>query len=579
MAKKKEKKIDFSSKRLGNLADKFYNEGNYLSALRFAYRQLEEYGGDGDAYARLSDIYEGMSLNGSAVNWWFRFLDIADESDLPDIYEGLAVNFLNLGNESISAFYYNKLIDVDDSLPEESKFDIVSAFSSAKKSGFRFVYPPHLADYTQELTIGSRALKKGDCDRAIEELSKVEKGSKDFATAKEIQAVAYLLKGDPKSAETLCLEALEEKPDDVRVQSTLAAAYLEQNRETDSKEIAVKLAALLPDDVDDLYKVATVCCENGLHEEAYQKFCELDKRLPYEGRTLYFKAVSAFKSGHIKESEKALDELCTIYPEAEVAKYYLAELRNYREGLIEKLPEMIYFYHLPQEQREERCRTLIRIGSCTQDEAILFGAIAESNGYFRWCFDEMDGGDQDLQYLAVVTAAHVRADEFLRDVLLDYEVMDFLKIEILRLFLERNEDIEVGLVLYNIYRRIRLRRICIGRKKRKRFIQSYAKIASKFVALHDPYGAKIKQAAETLYRALEKYGSMDLIDNTDNCACAIFVLSGLKELGRNLDEIAAAFEANKDKVNVLLSVALSGQYGLNKDGGLQKEEGNANETD
>ena len=75
-------KIDFSEERIARQADKYYNEGNYFSALRLAYRQYEMYGGDGEVFARLCDIYEGMNLHGSAVNWWFRFLDIADEEDI-----------------------------------------------------------------------------------------------------------------------------------------------------------------------------------------------------------------------------------------------------------------------------------------------------------------------------------------------------------------------------------------------------------------------------------------------------------------------------------------------------------------
>ena len=83
MKESKVQKIDFSRKRLSMLADKFYNEGDFLSALRIAYKQLDAYGGDGDIFMRLSDIYEAMNLQGTALNWWFRFLDIAEEADLP----------------------------------------------------------------------------------------------------------------------------------------------------------------------------------------------------------------------------------------------------------------------------------------------------------------------------------------------------------------------------------------------------------------------------------------------------------------------------------------------------------------
>ncbi len=569
MRDKKTKKIDLSRKRIAHLADKYYNEGDFLSALRFAHREYTEYGGDPDVFARLCDIYEGMGLQGSAINYWFKFLDVAEKEDLPDVYEGLAVNFLGIGNERQSAFYYNKLIDADDSLPEETKMDIAEAFSVDKRAQFRFTYPPQLADYSQEISLGSKALKAGDCARAIRELDKVVKGSKQYSSAKEMQAIAYLLEGKPNEAELACKEILALEPNSVRVLATLAAVYLEQGRTEESLALAKRLSTMEIKDTDDIYKVATVCCENGLHEEAYQRFVQLTKEMPYEGRMLYFKGISAYNCGRLSEAERALEQLCTVYPDAEVAKYYLREVRQYREakenGEEVASPQLIYFYHLPQEERESRCQTLLKIGSCPKDEAQIFGLLALHDGYFTWCFDEMDGGDRDLQYLALVTAAHVHADEFLQDVLLDFEVADVLKIEVLRMLAERNEDLDVGLVLCNIYRRVPLYKISIGRKRHKKFIEAHARVVSKFGAIDEKYGEKIKLAAEALYRSLERGNALDLIDNLDDCACAIYFLAGLHDLGRDKEWIAQAFDANLAKVNVLLSYTAYQRYAQKKE--------------
>ncbi len=556
---KKVKKIDFSRKRIASCADKYYNEGKYIPALRLAYQQLSLYGGDGDVYTRLSDIYEGMGLHGSAINWWFRFLDEASEEDLPDIYEGLAVNFLSVGNETAAAYYYNRLVEADEMISDETKLDIAQAFSQSKKNGFRFVYPPNLADYSREIDAGSRALKAGDCERAISLLSVVEKGAKEYSSAQEMQAVAYLLAGKAKTAQEICEKLLLDEPENVRILATLAATYLEQGKEEEALALAYKLCTFDVEDTDDIYKVATVCCENGLHEEAYQRFSLLEQKLPFDGRMLYFKAVSAFKSGKLKQSEQAFDELCTVYPDAEVGKYYLRALRSYhaeKEDGDKNPPPPIepnYFYHLPQEEREARCRALIRVKECPKDEAQLFGLLVWKDGLFRWCFDEMDGSDHDLQYLALVTAEHVRADDFLREVLLDDEVLDVLKIETLRILFARNEDAEFGVTLCHLYRRVRLLKIKIGKKKRKRFLEGYAKVASKFAIIQDGYGKKLKQAAEKLYDALSENNALDLIENSDDCACAIFLLSGIKELRGNIETVASAFEANAEKVQVLLS--------------------------
>ena len=135
MKDKKSKKIDFSIEQAERLADKYYNEGKYVNALRWAYKAYGIWE-DGcfwadvrDSYARIADIYEAMGLHGSAVLWLYRYLHMANEDELAEIYEGLAVNYLNMGKEAQSAYYYNKLMDTDETLPPEAKVEIAEAFS------------------------------------------------------------------------------------------------------------------------------------------------------------------------------------------------------------------------------------------------------------------------------------------------------------------------------------------------------------------------------------------------------------------------------------------------------------------
>jgi hypothetical protein len=162
--------------------------------------------------------------------------------------------------------------------------------------------------------------------------------------------------------------------------------------------------------------------------------------------------------------------------------------------------------------------------------------------------------------MALVTAEYVHADDFIREVLLDSEVLDVLKVETLRLLYERNEEDEFGIVLCHIYRKVPLLKVQLGRKKRKRFIEAYARVASKFSVINDVYAKKIKTATESLYRDLEGCNALDLVDKADDCACAIFLYSGIKDLRGDIEVVAKAFEANTDKVKVLLATAEAGKY-------------------
>ena len=545
-------RFDGSKERLLRMAEKAYSEGKFISALRFLYNAIQQEGGDLNAYLRMADVYENLGLQTYAIKWLYKCLEICDEEDLPDIYEGLAVNYLNLGNEGASAYYYNRLIGVDDTLTAENKMEIARAFSKDKKDGLRFVWPPNLADFSKEMEEGAKALKAGNCRAAISAYSQVGKGNKDYVEARRMQAVAELLDGNHLLAEQLCLEVLQDFPTDVQTKATLAAVYLEQGRTAESKELAIELSKMQVDGTEELYKIATVCCENGMHARAYELFLRLEQRMPYDGRMLYFKAVSAAKSGHLDVAESTLDKFCTLYPDAAVGRYYLRAVRDMLDGGEDTTGSFTYFYAVPKAAKDLICQTLISLGKMPSAQASVFAHADDFIDDLLWCFDEMDGMDQDLQYVALMVAEHVRADNFLRDMLLDFEVSDVLKVETLRALYERNEGETFGVVLCNIYRSLPLQRIKIGRKKRKKFIGGYARVASKFALISPSYGAKLKRAAERLYRAVEQVEGEELFAYEDDIACAIYLSSGLKDLGRDVAQIAEAFDADVTRVKLLL---------------------------
>lgn len=549
------------------LSDKYYEAGDYPNALRWCFRCFDDetptfFDVFRSAYPRIVDCYEAMGLHGSAVQWLYLWLDDVFDSydaewqeDLPEIYEGLAVNYLNMGKDAQSAYYYNKLIDVDDTLPPEAKLEIAETFAKPKKNNFRFVYPPKLADYSKEVEQGARALKEGNGKRAVECFSLVEKGAKEYVGAKEMQAVAHLLNGETDLAQTVCEDLLKDNPEDVRALATLCAVYLEKGETGKSQRIADALCALELTDTDEIYKVATVCCETGKHAEAFQRFCVLEKEMPYDGRTLYFKAVSAFKSGNYTDAEKTLDKICSIYPYAGVAKYYLDALRGYRCAVEDgetplPPPEPSYFYCLPQAERELRCKRLIDLtnGVCDTE----WGEYEETVDDIRWCFDEMDGADHDLQYLGLLASHKTQNGNLMRNIALNPEVLDAFKIEQLRMLYEANAENEVSFVLCDIYRRLNLLPIKVGVKRKKKFIRAYAKVSSKFAPINDGYGKKLQSGAETLYKDMQVRGALDWIDSEDDLACAIFVSAGIKEIYGSFDAVCAMLDGKPEKVQKLL---------------------------
>lgn len=142
-------------------------------------------------------------------------------------------------------------------------------------------------------------------------------------------------------------------------------------------------------------------------------------------------------------------------------------------------------------------------------------------------------------------------------ILLDCEVSDLLKIELLRLLYMRNEENGFGVVICNIYRDIHMLRVKIGRRQHKKFVEAYAKAASKFTVINDVYGKKIHDMTEFVYEIFQKKDCWELIDNSDDLACAVYLLSGLKEVGKNSKAAAPAFDAKAENVDRIMAAALS----------------------
>lgn len=549
-------KFDRSEARLADSIQKRLDAGDGEGALRLGYRWLEFYGPCVDAYAMLADAYEMMEANSQAVKMWYRFLDICEEDCLGEAYEGLAVNYMNLGKDSQAAYYYNLLLQVDDDISEESKMEIVETFSKPHKSLFRTVYPPEKADYTFEIEKGLDLLKQGEYAAAEDSFSSVDIYSPQYSAAQNLIAVSYMLQDRNEDAKRLCEKLIGENPTDVQALTTYAAVLGQMEKRDEARAVAQKLYTMPTADSDELYKIATVCCENGLHREALEKFCELEKEVQNEKMLLYFKAVAAYKSGENDLSIRTFEKLLALYPEASVARYYYDVLRLWLENTDKadmQPPQMTYFYSLPKEMREKYCDLLFLLHKLNRAEAAEVMDDPHIKTVMNWAFDETDETGE-IQILAVNVAIRCNYDSFVRKILLNQDLSDAVKIRTLHLLVMRNVEDDFGVALYNIYRRVKLHRIKVGVKKRKKFLDSFASVYSKFGILSDYHGRRICAASELLYHCMLAVEQTDRLDAVNDVAAAIYLLSALKEGGGTLKAATDFFNADGENTVRILNL-------------------------
>lgn len=559
MSKTKTLTIDLSEDRLLSIAADYNADHNYIGALRMLNKNAELNGNADDSYMLYAETFDDMGLSEKSINAWFKFIDYTygDEyAPASDAYEGLAVNYLNMGEEELAAYYYNKLLmEISGELSQEARQDIINSFIIRRKSPLKIAWPPRLADFSGEMEKGVSYMRAGDFENAVAEFGKVEEGNKSYLTARNYIAMCDIISDKCDEAEQECLAVLEKYPDDVQALTTLAAVKNQQKKSEESKQLAEKLLSVGATATDDLYKIATVCCENGMHEQAYELFCRIENDLPYDSSLLYFKAVSAYNCGKKAESLDAFDKIQTICADAVTAKYYADIVRSHLKEDDEdyKNNPLTYFYRLPPEERESNVEILSAFVRLSDKHAKAISDEVDVTDCIRWCFDEGgDHGSAELKLLGAACAVKSPyCDDLLRDILLDAFLPDSLKMHTLSFIAERNRDCNYGVVVCHVYRKIHIPALKIGRTRRKAFVKAYAMNVARFAMLEPDYVYSLCSAAAKLYGELSEKGTLSSVKDVAALAAAICSKSGISEAA-DADAACAFFGAKRSNYDILM---------------------------
>ena len=536
-------KLDMSDEFLLECVENRLQEGNFLGALTLLNKRNKMYAPSADAQAFAADIYEGMGLWQLAADAWFRFLDTCNEADFGEGYEGLAVAFMNMGDDVHSAVYYHRAFVEDGQLSPEGVAEFNGLFRRAAAPRLRLISNDG-APEPELLAEGLSLLKEGELEKAREKFGEIPPASSDFPSAAGLSAMCTLMLGDEDGAQAECERLLASHPDNVQALTTYCAVLGARKDKDGARGVAKKLAALPAKGTDDLYRIATALCETGLDAEALEKLDILADRLPYDENILWFRAVAAYRTGRLDEAVSSLELLTTVYPRKAVADYYLERMRRLREGEDKPFP-MTYYYRVPEDEYETIASFLLAAASVDDRDVQRIAGLTQLDNFLRIAFDEMEGRDEKLQSLAVRVAVRARADAFLREVLLDCTLGEFAKINILHELTMRNEEDSFGVVVCNVYKEFFTHKIEIGKKKAAAFMKAFADVYSKFALLGDENDGKICAAAEDVYASLEEADALDYSDERASLAAAIYREARLKGGERTLKEIVALFDANK----------------------------------
>ena len=540
------RRLDFSDEFLLDSAEKRYEAGDYMGTLTMLNKRAGMYRPCADASALYADVYEAFSLRIPCADAWFRFLDTCNEADFGEGYEGLSLAFANMGDALRAELYYRRSFEVSGEVPPSDLDE--EDFVPEQRPQLRLI---HSDDGTVSdpdlLRRGVLFVKLGELDKAKEVLSEIEPGSEDFPSACGLIAMCKLLTGDTAGAAEECERMLEYHPDNIHALTTYCAVLGAQDRKEEAKAVGRKLAAMDSDSAEDLYRIATALCETGLDGEAYEKLTKLKGMQPYDDSILWFHAVAALRSGRKEEAISSLETLTTVYPRRVIATLYLERLRGDKEVTIS------YFYRLPEDTYKELTSFLLMADGVEPEMAERLGGDKEIENYIRLAFDQLEGRDQKLQQLAARVAVKCRCDDVVRELLLDFEGDEFIKLSMMRDLVLRNEDNSFGVVICNFYREFYTHKMEFDGRRPDQFMEAFAEVYSRYSITADDNERKLLYAAEDVNYTLVDADAEDLFAEKDALAAAIYREARLTDGEHGIETIANLFNANVHTVKEILN--------------------------
>ena len=538
-------KFDASWEMQEIICDKRLDEQDYIGALQAA--KYSRSGGGPQREKKTAQVYFEMQLYDLAAHCFFKFLDACSAAERSEAYEGLGLCYLNMGEVTLAQYYLNmSVLNSEDSLnidPEMLEF--VRDLAEEERLNFKLVHPPELADYTDLLNQGKQLMRGKKYGEAAQLLEKVPENSAFYKDAANDIVIARLLDGDLAGAEKTAAEILQKHKDDITALSSLQSVYLQTGKNQEAKSIADRLYKIDTDNIDDLYKAASVFCEQNMPHKALEKYKQIERDAPFDCDILFTIAALYHNTGNLYAAVKYLRDIIDIYGEF-VAKYYLEKVnKSLFEGRdLSFVDPMPYTMRLPSDEKKRILSQIAKIAGMKKSELAGFKVTSQIRDLFNWCLnnDEITEPVLEAMTAAAISNAYPESLSYIEDLLLNPLFKDSVKFELVGRLCERNFSGELGIVMSGIYKKTQFFRVNIGKTARARFLRAYGLCFSKFSMIKDNYGWKISLAAERLYGLLD--GRFLKSADYKTLAAAIYMQSGIKEVGRSVKKIAALFDAD-----------------------------------
>lgn len=549
--------FDNSAKRYVALAEKKLSMKRYEEGISYLFCALKkEY--SAEILKKLAKTFSEMEMYEQSNKYWIKYLDMANEKDFGDAYEGMGINFFYLDNFFLAGYYLDKKVAKDGLIKREDLAEeIIEYFSETpdKKSLYKIVYPYHLADFSDEIKVGKSYIASGHLEDAIEVLNSVPKGAKEFYQAQDELSLACFLKGDIDTAIDVNRKLLKEDGEKISYLCNLSSFYNVKGDKDKSRYYYDRAIAKEKGDEDEEYKLATCSLEQREHIRAIKYLDKILEDRPYELNLKLLLGIALINASCYERAEKLFLSLHTVCPDNPMYEFYLKMASSLLEGeqKYDKFLPLAYEDDLPKQERQKRKK---RIENYLNLRIYNFKKKLSTEEFYydlRWAY--MRGNEECAKPLAflLIAVQDERANKLITEVLTDSELRDYMKGGLLFSMIVQGYKGRVGISCGNFYNRLKIAKL--GFENDEKYVYlflAYTILMTKLAFLEIDNFDKVAFNTNKVYK---KFKNSDIVSkfSKEEFASLILYLCNYVRF-KNIADITRFFNVKKAKLEQLIKL-------------------------
>lgn len=424
-----------------SIAEKALSDGDAEKSVSFINRALDVDPDYVKARLMLARVYSGLGAQALSNAVLFKTLGAHPGGDSEDrIFYNLAMNYLDLGQSDVAAYYLRDFGDDYDIeyIEEERNAD----------DGFHVVYPRGEDYYEMLIERAYSLVREKRFDEAIEILKDVDPRSKSADAANHVVLVCYMMKNDLDRVIDSAKEMLRANPDSLAVKCTLATAYMMEEKQSDAYAVMDDILTKDYTRLEDILLLLPILVNLEMHPQVVKYTNRVLENLKLQPNTMIWLSQGLYNIGQRKEARRVMNRVKNIYGEYTSADYFLKLYDT-------NPPQIEYSMTLPYAERLNRYKTAENyLRMQTHDFARALANDPELKKLIKWVFED---GNEKLEFMFIARLDSVKnawVDSFYRELLIKPDLSFELMSRLLSSLLDNGFILETAVVAQDRYKKI-----------------------------------------------------------------------------------------------------------------------------